>query len=277
MTIWNAIILGIVQGITEFLPISSSGHLAILQNLFGMSTAENGHLFFDVMLHFGTLISLCTVFWSDITRMIREYGAQRRSTKRKKGPQKRYSSVRQLGMILIATIPMIIIVPFRHYIERLYYYSAYVGFALIMTGFALYAADHLELGNKTHKDMTIKDALVIGLCQAAAIIPGLSRSGLTIAAGFSTGLKKNYAVKFSFLISIVAVFGAAVFSLIDAIQAGVLLKYLPAYLIGMAVSAIVGIFAINFVRNMVNEGKLGSFSYYCWVIGVLTIILTFIF
>jgi undecaprenyl-diphosphatase len=276
MTIWNAIILGLVQGIAEFLPISSSGHLAILQNLFGMPTTENGHMFFDVLLHFGTLISICIVYWEDIVSMFRELAAYSHRGRADDG-QTHYPAARLFLMIVLGTLPLFLVLPVNDYVEQLYYHTAFIGIALIITGGILYAADHMAQGRKTEGGMRVRDALIIGLCQAVATIPGISRSGSTIAAGMATGLRRDFAVKYSFLLSLPAVLGANILSLIKAIKAGIDASLIPAYLIGMAVAMVSGVFAIGLVKAIVNKGKFGYFSYYCWTVGLLAIVLSFIF
>ncbi len=278
MTIWNAIILGLVQGVAEFLPISSSGHLAILQNLFGMTTTDNGHMFFDVLLHFGTLISICIVYWGDIVAMVRELidCCHGRGGVIAEDGKAHYPAARLFLMIVIATLPLFLVLPVNDYVEQLYYHTAFIGVALILTGCILYVADKMLPGRKTESSMRVRDALIIGLCQAVATIPGLSRSGTTIAAGMATGQRRDYAVKFSFLLSLPAVLGANILSLVKAIKAGIDATLIPAYLIGMAVAMVSGVFAIGLVKTITNKGKFGKFSYYCWTVGALTIILSLI-
>ncbi len=278
MSIWAAILLGLVQGIAEFLPISSSGHLSILQNLFGMSTAENGHMFFDVLLHLGTLISICVVYWRDIVQMFREVMAVLGSSKyRRQVSTGNMSAARLFMMIVVATVPLFLILPVNGYVEQLYYKTGFIGVVLLLTGCMLYVSDRMAPGRKTEKNMTIKDALVVGVCQAVATIPGLSRSGTTITAGVAMGFDRGFAARFSFLMSLPAVLGANILSLVDAVKEGIDVKLLPAYLIGMVVAMLSGILAINLVNRIVRKGKFGSFAYYCWGVGLLTIILSLVF
>lgn len=278
MTIGNAIILGLVQGVAEFLPISSSGHLAILQNLFGMSDIENGHMFFDVLLHFGTLIAICFVYWSDIAAMFREVldliSGRKPQVKTGKRP---FSAARMFLLICVATLPLILILPVNDYIELLSGRTFYIGIALVLTGFILYVADKMEVGKKNESSMRFTDALIIGLCQCVATLPGLSRSGTTITAGLATGQNRNYAVKFSLLMSIPAVLGATALELVKAFKAGIEVALIPAYLLGMIASMITGVASIMLIRYLVNKGKFGGFAYYCWLVGALTIILSLIF
>ena len=277
MTTLQAVFLGLVQGIAEFLPISSSGHLAIFQNLFGMTAAEEGNQLFDVLLHLGTMVSVFVVFWDDIVSIVRECVDLVRSIGHPvPGERKRYDSVRLLLMMFFATLPLFLVLPVREYIEKLAFSTAFVGIALIATGGMLYAADRMPQGNKTARTMRIRDALLIGLCQAVATIPGLSRSGTTITAGIATGLDRRFAVKFSFLISIPAVLGANLIELIHAVKDGVDWSLLPKYLLGMVVAMVVGYFALRLLRYIANRGKFGWFAYYCWGVGALAILLSII-
>lgn len=278
MTIGEAIILGLVQGVAEFLPISSSGHLAILQNLFNMSDIEGGHMFFDVLLHFGTLVAICFMYWSDITRMFREtldmLGGHNRTAN---GEYKPLPAARLFVLIIAATIPLVLVLPVNDYIEQLSSSTMFIGIALILTGCMLFVSDKMTPGTKTEKNMRFTDALIIGLCQCVATIPGLSRSGTTITAGIATGQKREYAVKFSLLMSIPAVLGATLLEFIKAIQTGIDVRLIPAYLIGTVAAMVSGVFSIGILKMIAKKAKFGGFAYYCWVVGALTIILSMIF
>ena len=277
MSIWNAIVLGLVQGIAEFLPISSSGHLSIMNNLFDMSTVDNGHIFFDVLLHFGTLSSIFVVYWQDIAQMVREVLGVVNLGPLAGQPQKRYPAARLFLMIIFATIPMLLVVPIKDLIEALFYQNIFIGVMLILTGCTLYVSDRMQQGGKTERNITVLDAVIIGLCQCVAAIPGLSRSGVTITAGIASGLRRDFAVRFSFLMFIPAVLGASILSLADAVKKGINPLSVPAYLIGMVAAMISGIITISIFRRIFDNGKFGGFSYYCWVMGVLSIILSLIF
>lgn len=277
MSIWNAIVLGLVQGIAEFLPISSSGHLSIMNNLFDMSTVDNGHVFFDVLLHFGTLSSIFVVYWQDIVNMFREVLGFVNLGPMAGQPQKRYPSARLFIMIFFASLPMLLVIPVRNRIEALFYQNIFIGVMLILTGCILYVSDRMQQGSKTERNMTVLDAIIIGLCQCVAAIPGLSRSGTTITAGIASGLRRDFALRFSFLMSVPAVLGASVLSLVDAIDKGIDPASVPAYLIGMVAAMVSGIITISVFRRIFEKGKFGGFSYYCWVMGVLSIILSLIF
>lgn len=278
MSILEAIILGLVQGIAEFLPISSSGHLAILQNLFNMSDIEGGHMLFDVLLHFGTLVAICFMYWPDIKSMFTQ--TLDLFTGRNPAPagqRRQYPAARMFMLIIAATLPLVLILPVHKYIGLLSNSTIFVGGALILTGCMLFVSDKMAKGTKTEKNMLFKDALIIGLCQCVATLPGLSRSGTTITAGIATGHDRSYAVKFSLLMSIPAVLGATLLELVDAIKAGVDASLIPAYLFGMIAAMVSGVLAIGLLRIIAKKTRFGGFAYYCWVVGVLTIILSLIF
>jgi len=279
MTILMSIFLGIVQGITEFIPVSSSGHLAILQNLFRMDYGGDAHLLFEVLLHLGTLAAICFVYRKDLKAMITEglEFLQRRNDSEPGEPIILKPSGRTLLFICIGTLPMFIAVFFAGSVGRLFFYPVFIGFALIITGGILFVSDkYIKPGNKNEKTMTIVDALIIGLAQAVAIIPGLSRSGTTISVGLACGLNKSFAVRFSLLLSIPAILGATLVTLYMALRDGAHFFLLPVYLAGAAVAAVVGYFSINVLRRVIIKSGAAKFAYYCWGMGVLTMILSLI-
>lgn len=276
MTVIEAIFLGLIQGLAEFLPISSSGHLSVFQNLLGITTGESS-MMFDVLLHLGTLVSVCAFYWQDLTNIVRECIDMVRGVGQPvPGGQKRYSGVRLLVMMFFATLPLLLVLPLQDQVERLYDSTIFIGIAFLLTGAMLYLADRMPRGGKTEKNMRIRDALVIGLCQGVATMPGLSRSGTTITAGLSVGLNRQFAVKFSFLISIPAILGANLLQLVKAIKEGVDIAMMPTYLLGLLVAMVVGYFALSLVQYISRKGKFGWFAYYCWFAGVVTLILTII-
>lgn len=279
MTISSAIILGIVQGVAEFLPISSSGHLAVLQNLFDLSAGED-HLFFDVLLHLGTLISICVCYWGDIVAMVREVFIVLRGGRRADGTpvQGHLGAARLFLMIVVGTLPLFLVLPINDKVEELYYITPFIGAALLLTGCVLFVSDKMTPGTRTERNMRFRDALTIGLCQCVATIPGLSRSGATITAGIATGLDRTFAMKYSFLLSLPAVLGANLLSIIKAIgEESIEASLIPAYLLGMLAAMLSGIAAISLMKLITKKSKFGWFAYYCWGAGVLTIILSLIF
>ena len=274
MTYITAAFLGLVQGIAEFLPISSSGHLSLLQNFMNLTDVEHDHIFFDVLLHFGTLIAVCIVYRKDIIDMIREFFLGIGSVVSRKGdrlappPPAR----RMVFMIIIATLPLFIVLPIQDAVESLYNNTIFISCALIVTGFLLYFSDRMARGRKTAKNATVVDAVIVGCAQALATVPGLSRSGTTISVGMARGFDRNFAVRFSFLMSLPAVLGANILSLIDAIQEGFNTELLPMYLVGVLVATVSGYFAIRLVKLSAHKGKFGNFAYYCWIVGAISLI-----
>ena len=269
MTYFMSILMGIIQGVAEFLPISSSGHLALFQTFFGMENMEEKYMFFTVLLHFGTLISVCMVYWRDIVEMIREFFlgiaalAGRKDTGVAPPPARR-----MVMLIIIATVPLCVMVFLQDAVNQLFSNSIMVSCALLATGFILFFSDRMARGHKTAKNATVADALIVGCGQALAVIPGLSRSGTTISVGMMRGFDRAFAVRFSFLMSLPAVLGANVLEIKDALASNFPIEELPMYLVGVAVSAVVGYFAIRLVKSLSDKGKFGKFAYYCWAVGL---------
>ena len=267
--------LGLVQGIAEFLPISSSGHLSLLQNFFGLKSAEETNLFLDVLLHLGTLISVFIYYRHDLMDMIREFirgcGALVHPIEGEIHPP---AARRMVLLIIVGTLPLFIVLPIKGYIDNLYGNNWFIACALLATGFLLFFSDRIAYGKKTERSATLLDAVLIGCSQALATVPGLSRSGTTISAALLLGCRREFAVRFSFLLSIPAVIGANILTLVDAIQVGIDWKLMPAYLLGVVVSAVAGYFAIRLVNMLSNRGKFGNFAYYCWGVGLVALILT---
>jgi len=278
MTYLTAAFLGLVQGLAEFLPISSSGHLSIFQNFLGLTNIEEGgHVFFDLLLHLATLVAVCVFYRKDIMAIINEGITYVKSVGHPvPGVKKKYPAVRLLVMMFFATLPLFLILPFKSKIEGLYNNTMFIGFALLFCGAILYISDRLPRGNKTEKTMKVKDALIIGVFQALATVPGISRSGTTITTGIATGLDRQFAVKFSFLMSIPAILGANILSIADAVEAGIVASMLPMYLVGMLVAMVSGYFSLVLLRYISTKGRFGGFSFYCWVVGIATIILTMV-
>jgi len=276
MFVWLALLLGLIQGIAEFLPISSSGHVAILQNLFRDGDYEGEHLLFDILLHFSTLIAIFAVYRKNIKEMLRdgvEY-LRRKSDSNSDEPVALKAPGRALLFVIVGTLPLIPMAFIPAY--QLFTEPLFIGFALIVTGLILFVTNrYIKEGKKTDKTMTLTDAIIIGLAQAVAVMPGLSRSGTTISVGLARGLTGSFAVRFSLLLSVPAVMGATIMSIFRAFGGGASFAYLPAYLVGFVVAAVFGFFAIQILRRIVAKRKLGNFAYYCWGIGLITIIWSF--
>ena len=271
MTYFSSFLMGLVQGLAEFLPISSSGHLAIAQNLLGMETEVP--VFFDVLLHLGTLLAVFVAYWKDICEIVVEFfrgvGDIVHHTTPKQVPPAR----RMILLIIVATLPLVAVLPFHEKVQALGDNMVFVGAALVVTGFLLFACDLVRKGRKTAKNATLLDALVVGVGQAIATMPGISRSGMTITAGCFCGYERSFAVRFSFLMSIPAILGANVLSLVDAFKDGIIWAEVPMYMVGVITAAVVGYACIRLLRLIAEKGRFGAFSYYCWAVGLLTLLL----
>lgn len=275
MNFFHTAFLGLVQGIAEFLPISSSGHLSLLQNFLGLQSAEETNLFLDVLLHLGTLISVFIYYWGDIVAMVREFFLGCRALVRPDPEERQMPPARRLVfLVVVGTLPLFVILPLKKYIDALYQNTWVIAVALLCTGCLLFVSDRLARGRKTERTTTWVDVVIIGFAQALATIPGLSRSGSTICTAMLRGCKRSFAVRYSFLLSIPAVLGANILSLKDAVTAGIDWAQIPVYLVGVAVAAVSGYFAIRLVNVLANKGKFGSFAYYCWGVGILALILS---
>lgn len=279
MSILYAILLGLVQGVAEFLPISSSGHLALFELILGADAlaALDDSAAFNVMLHLATLVAVVIAYWPDVRSMAAELVGMVKGVRSKEGLVAGNVPTRRLIlMIVISTLPLALVLPVHHAIESLSGVPWFIGVSLIVTGVLLFIADRVPKGAKTERDMTVADAVVIGLGQAVATLPGVSRSGVTITAGVSRGLTREFAVKFSFLMSLLSVLGAVLLKLIDLIGDGIDAAQLPAYFIGMLVAGVTGYLSIKLLQKIVSKGRFGGFSYYCWGVGALTIVLSLI-
>jgi undecaprenyl-diphosphatase len=266
MSIVHAIILGIVQGLTEFLPVSSSGHLVLLQKLFGI---EEPAMFFDTMVHLGTLLAVCMVLWKDIVAILRRI-------------------VQPLtGYLILATIPAVVAaLVLRGPIEYAFESGQFLGFSFLITTALLCTAELLsrrarsgegiinDEGLKKAEDMKWLDALIIGLLQAVAIIPGISRSGATISGALSRRLDRDFAARFSFLLSIPAILGALVLHTKDLVHDGAATEGIGAAAIiaGMVSAAVVGFFSVRLMLKIIRERSLFGFAIYTAILGILVLI-----
>lgn len=271
MSYFEAIILGLVQGLAEFLPISSSGHLALLQQWFGIQ--EDKVLLFAVLLHVGTLISVFIVYWRDIAELIVELFLTIKDLCTGKGLRLQERPVRKLGiMIIVATIPTGIIgILFNDLFDSLYNSIIPIGIGLIITGFLLVMAERMGASNRGIEQMNFRNALFIGTVQGIAICPGISRSGSTLFGSLICNLDRKFAVKFVFLISIPSILGSAVMEAPAALESGFDMAQLGPVLVGMIVAAVSGLIAIKTMIKIVSDKKLNYFSYYIWALGLIVI------
>ena len=274
MTYFMSAVLGFVQGVAEFLPISSSGHLTLFQHFFGMPEPDQ---LFNVLLHFATLLAVCVVYWRDIWEMIVElfsFFADLFSHRSYRGnpPEAR----RLVLLIIVGTLPLFLVLPIKDKVESFGNNPFFVCGALLVTGCILFLSDQMARGHKTARSATLLDVLLVGVAQGAATIPGLSRSGCTISAGMARGFDRKFAVRYSFLMSLPAVLGATLLEVLDVmeVEGGFPAENIPRYLLGMAVAAVVGYFSIQLVKLLADKGRFGAFAFYCWGAGALFILLT---
>jgi len=275
LKIIEAILLGILQGLTEFLPISSSGHLAIVQQIFGIEEAD---VAFDVMLHLGTLVAVLVYYRKDVLHLLREFFLL--ITDWLKGrrpklldPDRPYRIL--MVMVVIATIPTAIIgLVLKDLFISLFNRINIVGYALIVTGILLWLSNRILGNRKTAQDMSVFDALWIGIVQSVAIIPGISRSGSTIFAGLVRGFTPELATRFSFLLSIPAILGAMVLEGKDVLTAASTFNDLIPVAMGFFAAAISGYIAIRVLLTLLHRKKFNYFAYYCWGIAAFIIVYT---
>ena len=286
MTFIQSVFLGIIQGITEFLPVSSSGHLSILRNLFGIQT--DGGLLFDVMVHLGTVIAICVVFRRDVLRMIGETirmvsdiwanGSVLIHNKKEKDAR-RYKKIlhnnyrRFVVMVLCATIPTAVIGYAARDLVTLASDSLLApGIGLILTAVFLIIADVSENGKKIPKDISFTNSFLVGIAQGISTLPGLSRSGTTIAACLISGYDKRFAVKYSFIMAIPAILGAACMEIGQAFSGSVSLSQFFIYLAGAVTAGVVGYFSCRKMLTIVRKKKFRGFAIYCLILGSISII-----
>ncbi len=248
MNLIYAAILGVIQGITEWLPVSSSGHLVIFQEFFGIEQP----LFFDIMLHFASILVIFAFFHKEIIKLF-DFSRE---------------SMKKLMRIAVATVPIGLVgIFFKDTIENLFSSILFVGIALMITGLFLYMT---KFANSRKDSIGLFDSIIIGLAQAVAILPGISRSGSTITAGVLLGNKREEAAKFSFLLAVPAILGASIVGLYSNFNSLVDMQW-SFVIIGMIFSFLTGLLSINLLMKMINKGKLYYFSYYCIIVGAIII------
>ena len=270
MNIPQAILLGIVQGITEWLPVSSSGHLVILQETLDIEAS----LFFDTMVHLGTLLVVLWIFRQEVVNVLKAFFEIVRDVIRGVPFKEtlREDSHHFAFLIIIGTIPTSIIgLVFREHLENLYTNLLAVGIALLFTGLLLFFTGRLTPARRhSISEMRTIEALIIGTMQGIAIIPGISRSGSTIATGMYAGLNKELVTRYSFLLFIPAILGATIIQTHTVITEGYEIDWLTT-LVGTVTAMVVGYFAIHILLRVIKESKLHLFSYYCWALGLAVI------
>ncbi len=268
------IILGLVQGVTEFLPISSSGHLILAQRLLGVSFPG---VTFEVVVHFGSLLAIILVFWQEILQVLKAFFRGVAILIKGKSPSfagEQLAAWRFAWLIILGCIPTSIMGVFLDPIfEHLFSSVNVVGIMLVLTGTILWSIEQKRgMGGKGIRQMGPLDALFIGFAQGCAIMPGLSRSGTTIAGALYRGLDRNTAMRYSFLLALPTIAGASLFKLREIVMAvaGAELTLMD-YGLGLVVAAATGVVAIKILFRVLKEGRLYLFGYYCWAVGFLVL------
>jgi len=269
----KAIILGVIQGFTEFLPISSSGHLVLASEFLNLNAPGN---VLEVMLHLGTLFSVIVCFWHKICYLIVDFFSFFKKSKKRKQYGKNYNQYNNLSLyLIIASIPAVITGLFLdNYFSAIFDKVIYTGLALFFTGLVLWFADRYATGRRALASMTTVDALIIGLWQSIAVLPGISRAGMTISAGFRRGLRKEEAVEWSFLMSIPIIAGATVMKLPQIFNNPDI--QLQTIILGTLSSFLAGVFAIKLLLKIIKNNGWRIFAIYCWIVGSLIVIKSFI-
>ena len=273
MSIWFAALQGLVQGLTEFLPVSSSGHLVLVQALFG-SGVETNYMLFNVLLHFGTLLSVVVAFWKDIKELFVEFFGWIRDGFRINGhPYRRF-----IVMLLITLVPMFLILPIESRLEAAFSSPLLVGLLLLVTAALLFLSEKAPKKHKTEQNASWMDALIVGIGQMFAVLPGLSRSGTTICTGLFCGFSREYAVRFAFIMSLPVVLGANILELADVIREPALMgdASIACYAVGILVSMLSGLAAIRLVKFITKRGNFRPFVVYCTLVGTVAVVASLI-
>ncbi|MDR1755132.1 MAG: undecaprenyl-diphosphate phosphatase [Eubacterium sp.] len=261
------IIQAAVQGLTEFLPVSSSGHLSVLQHIMGVGEES---LTISIVLHLGTLVSVFIAFWPTVLGMLKEFFFTLGDVFTGKFSWSKMNGMRRMMfMVIIATAVLLPAYPFKDYFTGVEGDGDIVfeGCAFILTAIFLFLSDACAAGYKTDKNIKITDAVTVGLFQVVALFPGVSRSGSTISSSLFCGLSRETAVTFSFMMGIPAILGGGVMQIKEAVETGVVLNYTE-LLIGFAVSAIVGFWAIKLVKMLIKKEKMKIFGVYTVILGL---------
>lgn len=288
MTWYEALFYGVVQGLAEFLPISSSGHLALFQSIFGMGGTDN--LFtFNILLHIGTLLAVFVVYRKDIVPLVPAFFSLcgklfrgklivREAVEGGEGNAKgklRLNATpweRLVIMVIIATLPLALTFFYKDYVELLSVYPKIIGGILIFNGVVLFISDRLAKEGKSLEASGPIDALFVGLFQAVAVVPGLSRSGTTITAGLLRGFDREFAVRFSFILSIPTILGASVLEIPEVISNPIPSADIFPYILGMVTAAVVGFASMKLLMLISKKSNFTVFAFYCWIVGAAAVI-----
>lgn len=271
MELYQGIILGIIQGLTEFLPVSSSGHLVLGQIFFGMTESQ---LSFDISVHMGTLLAVLVVYFSDIRQMITSLVQCAVKLNRPDRFRQQFAEDQNLKLavyILAGSIPTALIgLILKQYEAVLFSSQTLVGCTLLITGTLLWISRKFYHRPSSDNGVHLYQSVIIGFSQGLAVVPGISRSGTTIAVGMFLGLDRSMAAKFSFLLSIPAIIGAQILGIKDMIEAGTAIDGVTIW--ATIVSFIVGLAALKLLIRLVHSGRFHLFAPYCWIIGAFVLI-----
>lgn len=275
MEIYQGIILGILQGLTEFLPVSSSGHLVLGQIYFNITKVD---MIFDVSVHVGTLMAVLVVYFSDVKqvfvsiyRFLPKAFDRDKARKQFKGDE----NLRLAAFIIAGSVPTAVIGLILKKFDHILFTSVtLVGCMLLVTGTILWVSRKYYKKGAAGEGLDLKKALIIGVAQGFAVVPGISRSGTTIAVAMFAGLDRHRAARFSFLLAAPAIFGAQILSVMDAMEKGVVID--PATIYGTIVAFVVGLAALKLLLKLVHTGRFHLFAPYCWLAGMLVLISKFI-
>ena len=263
---------GIVQGLTEFLPVSSSGHLAILKNMFGLEFDDA--ILFTLILHLGSLVAVFIIYFKDIKNLIVSFftlTAKIFTGKLKTGLN---HGERFVILIFIATIPLVVGALIDRQIEILSDYTKIIGVFLIINSIILFLSDKIETGSITEKTATPQNAFFVGMCQLFAVVPGISRMGATVTGGLLNGFTRQAALKFSFIMSIPAILGASVFKFADFAKSDMEVtgSMIAMCIVGFILAFVSGLIAIILLRELARKKNFFIFSIYCFIAGLLAVI-----
>ena len=273
MEIYQAVILGILQGMTEFLPVSSSGHLVLGQIFFGITESP---LAFNISVHMGTLVAVVVVYFSDIRGMVVSVRSCLAGIVKKQPiPFESDANLRLAVFILAGSVPTAFIgMGLKTFEEVLFTSVLLVGAMLLVTGTILWISRGFYRAEATGTPLDFKRSLIIGVSQGMAVIPGISRAGTTIACGMFCGLDRKTAARFSFLLSIPAILGAEFISILESLDQGI--QFDAAVIYGTLVAFVSGLIALKLLIKLVNVGKFHLFAPYCWLIGILVLLSTIV-
>lgn len=270
---FQSIIYGIVQGLTEFLPVSSSGHLAVFQNLFGKISDNLSSVTFTLLLHVGTLAAVILVYYKDVWELIKSFFS---IVKKIFTGKFKFSTLNQsekfFVLLFMALIPLLLGAVLEDTVEIVSAYTFAVGILWIINGIMLYVLEKLNKKPVEFESIKPKKAFVVGLYQLAAIFPGISRSGMTITGGIMNGFNREFAVKFSFILSIPAILGSVVVTVLKDAESIALGSDMGLIFAGMIASFVSGLAAIKLLNYITKKSSFKVFAYYCVAVGVATIV-----